>query len=228
MKFLTVIVLTGTLIGTAGCSSSALLKSSASVLTAPVTALSGARRDKPVAKILCLWEAAEGQGLDGLPGRGFAGQVMFFTHGDPSPMSVSGTVRIFEYTDYDPDNSDPVPAHLFTFDSGGWNAHRAEGTLGQTYNVFLPYVEKNNRHAVCALRVEFESENGRVISSPYTEVTLAARTTRKPTSALHRDIVTSSSTDRSETNDPAAADQKKPEPKLESHTIKLPRQPKRR
>jgi hypothetical protein len=170
-----------------GCSS--LLHTSAAIIKSPVAFVSAIRAEKRIVKILCLWEPAEGQGLDGRPSRGFAGQILLFPHGSPSPIPVHGKIHIHEYVHFDPDDEDPQPAHRFTFDDGGWNAHRTESTLGETYNVFLPYVLKDKGHASCALRVEYISPEGRVISSPYTEVQLAARTSNRPESAIRRDIL---------------------------------------
>lgn len=204
--------------GLVGCSSTSLLQTSTSMLNAPAAIIKRARTPAPVSKMLCLWEAAEGQGLDEKPARGFAGQIMFFTHGKASPIKVNGTVRIFEYVDFDDGDEDPTPAHVFTFDSGAWNAHRAEGTLGQSYNVFLPYVKKDKRHAVCALRVEIETEDGRKVSSPFTEVTLASKTSSRPAKAMQRDIVSRSE----KTNSKAQQPEPKEERKLESMTIQLP------
>ena len=162
-----------TLVGVAGCSSS-LLQSSKSVLKSPMSLMSS-RSSKPVAKILCLWEAAEGQGLDEKPARGFAGQVMFFTYGDPSPIKVDGTVRIYQYTNFDADEEDPKPIHEFVFESTAWNAHRAEGTLGHSYNVFVPYILKGAERVTCALRVEIEDRNGQKTSAPFTEIVLSGK-----------------------------------------------------
>lgn len=210
-----------------GCAT--LVKTSAMAVRAPVKAISAVGRQKRVSQILCLWEAAEGTGLDGKPARGFAGQIIFSGYGQESPIKVNGKVRIFEYTNYDPDEPDPVPAHLFEFSDGGWNAHLHEGTLGYTYNVFLPYVEQNTGHAVCALRVEYETEAGRVTSSPFTQVTLARKSSKRPASAVYRNIVHSESNRehlrelaRKNGEDKPEAATNAPE-KLESTTIKLPR-----
>ena len=148
---------------------------------------------------------------------------MFFSPGEPSPVKVNGIVRIYEYVDFDDSLSEHQPIHEFIFDDGGWNAHRTESTLGETYNVFLPYVLKDGRHNVCALRVEFESEDGRKVSSPYTEVTLASKTTRKATQALARDIVTNKETKRGKDVSMVSASKKTEEAEsLESMSIKLP------
>jgi len=207
-----------------GCSSSTLLKTSSSIVNAPANLLEAARGPRPVGKLLCLWEPAEGQGLDEKPSRGFAGQIMFFSHGAPSPMKVKGTVRIFEYVDFDPNQDDPEALHQFTFDSGAWNAHHAEGTLGHSYNVFLPYVRKDKGHVVCALRVEIETEDGRKVSSPYTEVTLASRTSTRPATAMQRDVVRNSSTRPTSASSTTSEATPPPTQKLESLTIPLPNQ----
>lgn len=209
-------------VAASGCSSS-LMKSSGSALMAPVNALRPAKKEKRIAKILCLWEAAEGQGLDEKPTRGFAGQIIFFSHGSPTPVEVNGTVKIFEYADYSEDVVDPKPIHMFTFRESAWNVHQAEGTLGRTYNVFIPYVEKRTGHVNCALRVEFESADGRTVTSPYTEVALMPKTTHKSAAELQRNIVSTTSNRQSTTDQPALGNRQLSKPKLDSTTIKLPR-----
>ncbi|MEP3481370.1 MAG: hypothetical protein ABJZ55_19165 [Fuerstiella sp.] len=161
-----------------GCSSSSFLKTSSALLKAPVDFVSGKSRQKSVAKILCLWEAAEGQGLDEKPSRGFAGQVMFFEYGNPTPVQIAGDVVIYQYKDYDPEAEEHTLLHTFRFDAGAWQAHRTQGTLGDSYNVFLPFTEKHKDRVTCALRVEMTLENGSKISSPYTEVNLAGKKVR--------------------------------------------------
>lgn len=159
----------------AGCSTSSFVKTSGAFLKAPMSLVSGKSHSQSVAKVLCLWEAAEGQGLDEKPSRGFAGQVLFFEHGNPSPVKVVGDVVIYQYKDYDPDAEEHTLLHTFRFDSGAWQAHRAKGTLGDSYNVFLPFAERHKDRVTCALRVELTTESGRKVSSPYTEVTLAGK-----------------------------------------------------
>lgn len=205
--------------GIAGCSSSTFMKASSSLVNAPGSVLEAVRGPRAVSKMLCLWEAAEGQGLDEKPSRGFAGQILFFAHGEPSPIKVKGKVRVFEYVDFSPDQEDPTPAHIFTFDSGAWEMHHAQSTLGHSYNVFIPYVRKDKGHVVCALRVEIETEDGRKVSSPYTEVTLASRSSSAAGSGMQRNIVKPASRVASEYQ-PTAPE--KPPAKLESTTIRLP------
>jgi len=209
-----------------GCSS--FLHTSTAIIKSPVAFVTSMGAEKRIVKILCLWEPAEGQGLDGKPSRGFAGQILMFAHGSPSPIPVHGKVHIYEYVNFHPDEVDPQPIHKFTFDDGGWNAHRTESTLGESYNVFLPYVVKHNGHATCALRVEYTSPEGRVISSPYTEVTLTAKTSNRPLSALRRNILSdseprSSVGDRASARRNSVAEVEDEVPKIDSTTIALPR-----
>ena len=159
------------LLATAGCADTAFIQSRGKFLRGA----HNKTQARQAARILCLWEAAEGQGLDGQPSRGFAGQILFFGPGDAAPFPVHGTIRIFEYDNFDPNENSPKPIHAFVFDDGGWNAHRSESTMGESYNVFLPYVKHHAGRAKCALKVEFTAENGRTISSPITEVSLQAR-----------------------------------------------------
>lgn len=171
-----------------GCSTSSFMKTSGAILKAPINLVSGNSQPQPVGKILCLWEAAEGQGLDEKPSRGFAGQVMFFEHGNPTPVQITGEVVVYQYKDYDEDAEEHTLLHTFRFESNAWQAHRAKGTLGDSYNVFLPYVEKHKDRTTCALRVELTLENGQKISSPYTEVTLAGKQ-MKITAAERRNFI---------------------------------------
>ena len=180
-----------------------------------------------VARILCLWEPAEGQGLDGRPSRGFAGQILFFGFGDAAPVPVHGTVRIYEYENFNPDEIDPTPAHVFVFDDSGWNAHRAESTVGQGYNVFLPRVKNHQGPAHCALKIEFTAENGRTISSPVTEITLDSRQRHGTAqSAVARNVIRKTAgpaPTETHTSTPAVSIPRVQREQLESLTIRLPR-----
>jgi len=210
------------LLASVGCAETAFIKS-------PGQFLLGTRNKaqaRQAARILCLWEAAEGQGLDGQPSRGFAGQILFFGAGDAAAIPVHGEIRIYEYDDFDPDEDSPKPIHLFVFDDGGWNAHRAESMMGESYNVFLPYVKHHKGPATCALKVEFTAENGQTISSPITEISLEPRQrVAKTQSAIirniaHRNVESPASVADQSTpavNTPRIADKQ-----LESMTIHLP------
>lgn len=158
-----------------GCAETSFIKSTGKF----VPGLRGKLKDPQAARILCLWEAAEGQGLEGQTTRGFAGQVLFFGYGEPTPIPVHGEVRIYQYDNYDPDERSPKPIHVFVFDDGGWNAHQAESTIGHSYNVFLPYVNDHPGTARCALKVEYIPEGGRSIASAITPIKLDGRHSRR-------------------------------------------------
>lgn len=132
-----------------------------------------ATQSSPVVRIVSLWEPAEGTGLNGGPSRGFAGQILFFTPNNSSPIPVKGTIDIYEFDDMGTAEEQAKPIHKFRFDSGGWNAHLGEGTLGPGYNVFLPYVKKHGYKTTCALRIRFTpADGGSPVYSELSSITL--------------------------------------------------------
>ena len=126
----------------------------------------------PIVRVLCLWEPSEGIGLNGAPARGFAGQVLFFNSVDPSPVPVEGKVEIYEFDDMGTLDEQAKPIHKFVFESGAWNAHQGDGSLGPGYNLFLPYVKKHSYETTCALRLRFTPENGNPVYSELNKITL--------------------------------------------------------
>jgi len=199
-----------------------------SLFHAPARFLYARKQTDKVSRILCLWEVAEGQGLDGNASRGFAGQILFFGYGDPSPVPVKGTVKIYEYDNYDSADLNPAPVHTFIFDNGGWNAHVTEGTLGYSYNVFIPYTVPNPDKAECGLKVEFIPDEGRSVSSPYTSIQLSGRQARRAETAVRRDVVKNGTTQPVTASSDATATVDPDEKKLETLTIDLPKQNRRR
>lgn len=147
----------------------------------------------PVTEVMCLWEPAEGTGLDGLPTRGFAGQILFFTSNkmEPSPLKVDGDVRIFVFDDEGPRGDKTQPIHQFDFPGAAWNAFKASTNFGTTYQLFIPYTKPGARHAECEIRVRYTPEGGRPVFSRPCTVTLTgvqrgkgtARTSRGPRGA---------------------------------------------
>jgi len=126
----------------------------------------------PVTRVVAIWEAAEGQGLDGKPTRGFAGQILFFTHGKASPVGVDGDVTIDLFdgpADLD-DSADPI--HRFDFVGDAWTIHLTESVLGPSYNVFIPYTRKHSWRTHCGLRVKLNSSFGGTAYSEMVHVTL--------------------------------------------------------
>ena len=144
-----------------------------------------ADKDHPAVRIVALWEPSEGIGLDKLPTRGFAGQILFFIRGSSSPVAVKGKVRIYVYDDQGPAESRLQPIHQFDFPSESWAAHLITGMLGPSYHVFIPYTRKHPYRAQCSLRVRLTPEEGPVIYSELVHVTLPGPTReRRPTAAL--------------------------------------------
>lgn len=127
----------------------------------------------PVVEILGLWQPAEGTGLDGLPARGFAGQLLFFNRSNKSPVKVDGDVRIYVFDDYGPVDVQARPIDQFDFIEDTWQAHLHIGTLGPSYNVFIPYSRKENRNQVkCSLRLRLKPEDGPIVFSEMVDVAL--------------------------------------------------------
>jgi hypothetical protein len=134
----------------------------------------------PVTEVLCLWEPAEGTGLDKLPARGFAGQILFLTPRGKEPVQVDGKVKIYVFDDYGSIQEQQQPIHQFTFDSTAWNAFLRNTNVGAAYQVFLPYTRPGMHQAICSLRVCYESADGQPIYSKFAKVTLTGTTKPKP------------------------------------------------
>jgi hypothetical protein len=128
----------------------------------------------PVTEVLCLWEPAEGTGLDKLPARGFAGQILFLTpRGAGEPVQVDGKVKIYVFDDCGSIKEQQQPIHQFAFDATAWNAFLRKTNVGAAYQVFLPYTRPGMHQAVCSLRVCYEAADGQPIYSKFAKVTLA-------------------------------------------------------
>lgn len=134
-----------------------------------------ARRDSPIVRVVCLWEPAEGTGIDGAPARGFAGQILFFNAVDATPVRVDGKVEVYQFDDMGTVEEQSKPIHKFAFDSGAWNLHLVTNGLGPSYNVFLPYVKKHSFQTTCALRLRFTPEVGSPVYSEMHSVTLRGK-----------------------------------------------------
>jgi hypothetical protein len=180
-------------------------------------------RPKPVdnvGRIVTLWESSSGSDMEGMPTRGFAGQIMFFNHED-SPVKVDGRVVIYEYDQYDEADEDPQPIHSFSFEPDAWNVHCSEGTLGHTYSVFIPYMKKHKDNVTCGLRVEFYCADGRMVSSDITSVMLVGKRSAS-TAALGRTPVISNRIAAKPVSSTGPVFEP-PSDRLESVTIPLPR-----
>ena len=184
------------------------------------------RAEQHISRVLCLWEASKGTGVDGKPARGFVGQILFFGGGNDAAVQVDGDVRIIEYDAYSADQDDPTPLHTFTFKADAWDVHRTEGSLGHSYSVFIPYMQKHKDTVNCGLRVEFVGPDGRVTASDMTEVLLPGRGSLASTGPLQRAVIQNSSrrvgANSNQHLRPEALSEKKDPSKLETTTIALP------
>lgn len=212
-----------------GCAGKSLLQTSKAVIAKPVNFVTGKKPQPPISKIICLWEACEGQGGDGKPARGVAGQIIFFGYGEQAPIKVEGKTCIFMHEGLDEDDPESSVVHKLTIDSGAWEAHRTESTIGHSYNVFVPYTGSRKQNVGCSMRVQFTDEKGRVSTSPFTDVTLVARKSKKPLQALRRGIVENSqirpeiATTKQESDIQQTSAKKEEADSLNSMTIQMPR-----
>ena len=149
----------------------------------------------PAVKALCLWEPANGHNADGLPTRGFAGQILFFTARSPVPVQVNGDVRVYLFDDQGTREEQAKPIRQFDFLGDAWMVHLQETTLGPAYHVFVPYVRKGHHQANCALRVRLKPAEGPVIFSDMAKVTLPGKTEKTSEHAVVQTSATSQSED---------------------------------
>ena len=153
------------LAATSGCTSANSLLLSALPGRKPVENL-------PVARIVCIWEPAEGTGLKGLPSRGFAGQILFFAPGNPTPITVNGDVRVYVFDDSGTEEEQAKPIHRFDFVNNAWNVHARESMVGPAYYLFLPYTRDHSYRARCSLRVRYTAPDGTTVFSELAHIIL--------------------------------------------------------
>lgn len=135
----------------------------------------------PVMEVLCLWEPAEGRGMDNMPCRGFGGQVLFFSSGHIEPVKVEGEVRIYVFDEEGVHGDPSLPIHQFDFPAAAWNTFIRPSNLGASYQLFVPYTRKGMHEAACTMRVRFTPEGGLPVYSRLATVSLRG-TARKDTS----------------------------------------------
>ena len=145
---------------TAGCSSLTL----PTTLTAAKQASAKPDPDARISQVLTIWQPGEGVGADGLPTRGFAGQILFFAAGNDAPVPVDGTVRIYVFDDQNIGEDAGKPVHVFNFEAAAWPKYRRETKLGTSYHLFIPYTRPGAHQAVCSLRTKFQNARGIVLS----------------------------------------------------------------
>jgi hypothetical protein len=128
--------------------------------------------EHPAIEVLAVWQAAEGPGLGGIPTRGFAGQIFFFTQDRAAPVAVDGKARIYVFDDHGSAEQQARPLRQFDFDRQSWTAHLQNSKLGPTYGVFIPYPREDYHQAVCSLRIRFTPPKGRPLFSASSTIML--------------------------------------------------------
>lgn len=132
-----------------------------------------ATRTNPAVRIMGLWQPGEGDGIDGTVGRGFVGQIYFFTGQSESPVVVSGDVRVYVFDDAGTPDQQKKPIHQFDFKDGAWQGYQSESAIGPCYNIYVPYTRKGGFAAHCQLRMRLTRPDGSQLFSEMTEVQLA-------------------------------------------------------
>ncbi len=153
------------MVGGPGCASLQLL----SIKTDKIPT---ADPEHPAIEVLAVWQAAEGPGLGGIPTRGFAGQIFFFTQERAQPVAVDGKVRIYVFDNHGSAEEQARPLRQFDFDRQSWTAHLQTSKLGPTYGVFIPYPREDYHQAVCSLRIRFTPPKGRPLFSASSTIVL--------------------------------------------------------
>ena len=161
-----------------GCSSPWFSKKQPDVIVAD--------EKNPVVRAICLWQPAEGPGLDGLPGRGFAGQIIFLTQQSPTPVKVSGDLRIYLFDDQGSAEEQAKPIHQFEFLGGACNRYLHNTNWGSSYQLFIPYVRSSDSEARCSIRVTLKCGDQPAVFSDMVDVLLPGRTTEQPGSSGER------------------------------------------
>jgi hypothetical protein len=138
-----------------------------------------ASKENPVVNIVCVWEPAEGRNVNGLPARGFAGQIFFFTRLGATPVKVNGDVRVYVFDDLGSAEEQSKPIHQFDFLGDAWTVHLQDSTLGPSYNVFIPYTREGPWRANCQLRLRLTTETSQPVFSETVDVVLPGPARRK-------------------------------------------------
>lgn len=166
-----------------------------SVAPAVAKVFPGGKSSGPIVDILALWQPGEGRDANGLPTRGFAGQVFFFAAGSKEPVPVAGDVSIVIFDDQGSAEEQSTPLHEFHFRDGVWNELERTSNVGTSYQVFVPYTRAGDHRASCSLRLKYQdAQVGVVLSKPATVVLAGsddAIPERPPAQIVHKQITPS-------------------------------------
>lgn len=161
-----------------GCATSSLFSSLSHKEDVPK-----ATSKNPAVRCLCLWEPAEGTGVDNKPARGVAGQIFFFTRDSVSSVAVEGDVRIFVFDDQGTEEEQSKPLHQFDFKDNTFQAFLTPTQFGPSYQLFVPYSRKGRHQAELAVRVRLAQDGAPPVFSEITKVVLNGHERIKPKAA---------------------------------------------
>lgn len=143
-----------------------------------------ATAQNPAVQIIGLWEQAEGRDPDGIPCRGFAGQILFLANRHAAPLEIDGDVRIYLFDNIGAADDQSKPLRQYDFSSEAWKLHLTKSAVGPSYSVFVPYVRRGQSNAQCSLRVRLTPKNGPVIFSELTTLPLRGPSTSSETTII--------------------------------------------
>lgn len=130
--------------------------------------------------IVCLWDLAEGRGLDGETSKGFLGQIMFRSSQSSMNLEADGEVRIDLFDDQGTAEEQSKPLHRFSFSAEEWNVRLSPSSDGPAYSVFIPYVRPDVTNATCALRVRYRPKQGPTLISEFVQLQFNEQTGSSP------------------------------------------------
>lgn len=142
--------------------------------------------NQPVADILGLWQSGEGRDVNGLPTRGFAGQVFFFKTGSRQPVAVEGDVSVVVFDDQGSVEEQKKPIHEFHFRGGVWDQFRQDTNLGPAYQLFIPYTRQGSHQANCSVRIKYSDADGQELVSEAATVLLVGDTVPKQVAEMSK------------------------------------------
>ena len=145
-------------------------------------------RKMPIVEIMAVWQPGEGKNTNGIPARGFAGQIFFFAQGSKTPVKVDGDLKVYVFDDLGTVEEQSKPMHIFEFKEGSILGYYHESKLGPAYQLFLPYTRPGTHEAKCTLRLKYTSkDSGDVLSSEST-IVLAGKKIAKITDPKPSDV----------------------------------------
>lgn len=114
----------------------------------------------PAIEVACIWQPSEGPNAQGVPVRGFAGQMFFFTKKNSEPVLVNGDVRVYLFADRGTPEERGKPMHQYDFTPEAWSSHATLTSLGPGYSIFIPYPGSEAYQVRCQLRTRFTPKEG--------------------------------------------------------------------